>query len=76
VTQLPLESVIHRLVELVVMHLSLTCIAGKARGDHIVVRASCQYNKDEQTIATKPSIRRSDLRRVYCSGWLNRVVRS
>jgi cell wall assembly regulator SMI1 len=31
--------------------------------------------KDEQTIATKPSISRFDLRRVNCSGWLNRVVR-
>ena len=30
---------------------------------------------DEQTIATKPSIRRFDSRKVYCSGWLNRNVR-
>jgi len=32
------------------------------------------YKIDEQTIATKPSISRFDLRRVICSGWLNRVV--
>jgi hypothetical protein len=35
-----------------------------------------QYGRNcEQTIATKPSIRRFELRSVNCSGWLNRDVR-